>query len=175
MADPFVGEIRMFGGNFAPRSWAFCNGQLLAISQNTALFSLLGTYYGGNGTTTFALPNLQDRFPLNAGQGPGLTDRALGEVGGETSVTLTVPEAPSHSHVPNAVLPGSTPLPAGAVWAGSSVREAPPLYAPASAANTQMAQTAVGPSGGNQPHANVQPYLAVSYIIALQGVFPSRP
>jgi len=165
----------MFGGNFAPANWAFCNGQIMLIVSNTALFSLLRTMYGGDGRTTFALPNLQDRFPINAGQGPGMTDRPQGEAGGSITASLNTEEMAPHSHVPNANTAGSnTASPAGAVWGGSSIREAPPLYAPAPA-NTPMAQTAISATGGSLPHPNVQPYLAVSYIISLAGIFPARP
>jgi microcystin-dependent protein len=166
MSDPFLGEIRLFGGNFAPQGWAFCNGQTLSISQNTALFSLLGTTYGGNGTTTFALPDLRGRVPMHWGDGPGLTPRSLGEQDGVESVQLTQQELPSHTHT----LSGSTGAvnttrPTNAVPAkGGSYTTASP--------NTQMAPP--GLTGGNQPHDNLQPSLAVSFIIALQGIFPSR-
>ena len=177
--DPFIGEIRMFAGNYAPKDWAFCNGQILPITQNTALFSLLGTVYGGNGTTTFALPNLQDRFPMNSGQGPGLTDRTLGEASGASNVTLTSTEMAAHGHAPAAVTaPGTQTSPVNAVWGGgvSGGKGGQDTFVySTTASNTQMSNQALTPTGGNQPHANVQPYLAVSYIIALQGVFPSRP
>lgn len=169
--DPYIGEIRMFGGNFAPRGWAFCNGQILSIAQNTALFSLLGTTYGGNGQTTFALPNLQGRIPLHAGQGPGLTPRSLGEESGSPTVTLITNEMPLHGHSMSAnQAPGNNPSPENNYWAMSSRRDTP--YA--NNADTAMSPQAVAPAGNGQPHDNMQPYLAVSYIIALQGIYPPR-
>ena len=172
MADPFVAEIRIFGFNFAPRGWAFCDGQLMPISQNTALFSLLGTYYGGDGKSTFALPNLRDSVPLHPGQGPGLSLRDLGEVGGFETVTLLQSEVPPHTHAFNASASeaGST-SPGGELFAvGAGVAE----YAPPGAAATLAAQM-VAPSGGDQPHNNLQPSLTLSFCIALQGVYPQRP
>lgn len=169
--DPFIGEIRMFAGNFAPQGWALCNGQLLSISQNTALFSLLGTMYGGDGRVTFGLPNLQGRIPLHFGQGPGLTYRDEGEMGGTETVTLTTAEMPMHSHSVNGNQgPGDNPSPAGRYWAASSRRDT--AYAPS--ANVAMQAQAIDPAGGSQPHNNMQPYLVVSYIIALTGIFPPR-
>lgn len=174
MADQFVAEIRIFAGNFAPLGWAFCNGQILPISQNTALFSLLGTTYGGNGTSTFALPNLQGCAPNGEGQGAGLTYRVLGETGGAPTVTLTGNEIPPHIHMPNAVTGGGNGTsPAAAVWASQAGRTPPPAYA--STANVAMNPGAIGPTGGGQPHNNMPPYLALNFIIALQGVFPPRP
>lgn len=175
MADPFIAEIRMFGGNFAPRGWAFCNGQTIAIAQNTALFSLLGTTYGGNGTTTFALPNLQARVPLGFGQGPGLSFYSLGEQTGQPTVTLLSTQMPAHTHVPNGTsLAGGSTDPANNLWASSvGGRTPPPLYS-AGAPNTPMSPAAISIAGSGQPHENQQPYLAVSYIIALVGVFPAR-
>ncbi len=176
MSSPFVAEIRMFGGNFAPRSWAFCNGQLLPISQNTALFSLLGTFYGGDGRTTFGLPDLRDRTPLGPGQGPGLRERFLGETGGSSSVTLLSSELPAHSHnLVGASSPaGTTGNPAGLLPAIPG-RRAGALFGPATAGQTTpMSFQALQPAGGSQPHNNQQPYLAVYFIIALQGVFPPR-
>ncbi len=175
MATPFIAEIRMFAGNFAPRGNAFCNGQIQGIAQNTALFSLLGTTYGGNGTTTFALPNLQGRMPIGIGSGPGLTQRVLGEVGGAESVTLLSTEMPTHTHVPQASsLAGTQASPAGGVWAASAGGRTPlPLYV-APPANAPMSNSAIATAGNSQPHPNMQPYLAISYIIALQGIFPSR-
>jgi microcystin-dependent protein len=169
MSDPFVAEIRIFAGNFAPRGWAFCSGQLLPISQNTALFSLLGTSYGGDGRITFALPNLQGRAPMFWGQGPGLTGRVIGETGGESSVTLISAEMPVHTHSLGASTnDADTNLPGNAV---AGVPPAP-LYRPDS--DTTMAPTALAPVGGGQPHNNMQPYLGLSFIIALQGVYPPR-
>lgn len=175
MADPFVAEIRMFAGNFAPVGWAFCDGRILAIAQNTALFSLLGTTYGGNGLSTFALPNLQGRSPLAPEQGPGLSRYDLGEEGGVENVTLLTSEIPGHTHPPIAtVAPGTSTSPAGNTWAASvGGRTPPPLYATGTP-NTPMNAAAIGVAGGSQPHPNRQPYLAVSFIIALQGIFPPR-
>jgi microcystin-dependent protein len=174
MADQFVAEIRMFAGNFAPLGWAFCNGQLLPISQNTALFSLLGTSYGGNGMSTFGLPNLQGSAPIGAGQGPGLSLRILGEVGGEPTVTLLSTQLPAHAHTPNAVAGGGTATsPAGAVWASQPGRTPPPAYA--SNSNVNMAPGAIGSTGGGLPHNNMPPYQVLNFIIALQGIYPSRP
>lgn len=174
MSDPFVGEIRMFAGNFAPRGWAFCNGQILSIAQNTALFSLLGTTYGGNGQTTFALPDLQNRSPMHLGQGPGLTSRDLGEIGGNTTVTLIASEMPAHAHQPQADASASGQMsPAGATW-GAGGRGRPAAYAANSNPGAALSPQALAPTGGSQPHNNRSPYLGVSFIIALQGVFPSR-
>jgi len=176
VSNPFVAEIRIFAGNFAPTGWALCNGQLMPISQNTALFSLLGTTYGGDGKSTFALPNLQGSAPMQAGQGPGLTLRSLGEVGGEQSVTLLQTEMPAHSHgVQAATSGGGLPGPANNVWA-SGLRGHPGAYANSSpATNVQMNPFAVSLTGGNLPHNNMPPYLCLTFIIALQGVFPARP
>ena len=175
MSQPFLAEIRMFGGNFAPRNWAFCNGQILPISQNTALFSLLGTTYGGNGQTTFALPNLQATVPLCPGQGPGLSNYVLGEQTGVPTVTLLQTEMPAHSHPVNAsTAAGTTTDPTGNLWASSvGGRTPPPLYSNV-APNTTMAANEIGVSGGSQPHENRQPFLAVTFIIALSGIFPAR-
>ena len=171
MSEPFIGEIKMFGGNFAPRGWALCNGQIMSISQNTALFSLLGTTYGGNGTTTFALPNLQSRVPIAFQQGPGLTDYALGEETGTESVTLLTTEMPQHNHVPQALTgPGDSDTPQNNIWAGSSNRDL--QYG--DTLNTPMNNRALPLVGGGQPHSNMQPYLVINFIIALQGIFPPR-
>jgi len=170
MADPFVAEIRIFAGNFAPTGWAQCNGQLLPISQNTALFSLLGTTYGGNGQTNFALPNLQGRAAMHAGQGPGLSDRQLGETGGTDTETLNLAQMPAHTHPLNAVGAATTGTPSNAVALGQASAQ---IYRPPT--NTvAMADNALLPAGGGQPHNNRQPLLAMNYIIALQGVFPPR-
>lgn len=172
MADPFVAEVRIFPFNFAPRGWALCNGQLMPISQNTALFSLLGTTYGGDGKSTFALPDLQGAAPMHPGQGPGLSNHDLGEIGGSEAVTLLQSEMPAHAHTLG-VWPGD---PAdhfnptnmtlarsnnGQAWASSN------QLAP-------MSPSMVNPAGGNQPHNNMMPYLTLSFCIALQGVFPPR-
>jgi microcystin-dependent protein len=173
MSDPFVAEIRIFAGNFAPKGWAFCNGQLMPIAQNTALFSLLGTTYGGDGKSTFALPNLQGRAPMHPGQGPGLSLHALGEAAGSDTATLLESEIPAHSHTlvanpNNAERPSPADnLPARTVGAS--------LY---QSDTTQglvgMAPEALAPAGGDQPHNNMQPYLTMTFIIAMQGVFPPR-
>jgi len=174
MSDPFVAEIRIFTGNFAPVGWAFCQGQIIPISQNTALFSLLGTTYGGNGQSTFALPDFQGRAPMHHGRGPGLTDRFLGEEGGLENVTLLTSEIPAHTHQLRASTGAADQTsPANAVWAASSVgRTPPPLYS--TTQNTTMAANALSASGGGLPHNNMHPYLTLNFIIALQGVFPPR-
>ena len=171
MADPFVAEIRIVGFNFAPRGWAFCNGQLVQISQNTALFSLLGTTYGGNGTTTFALPNLQGASPLGAGSGPGLTPRDLGEAGGSSTVTLLSSEMPSHAHTLLASADPSSPTPTSTM-ALASTTSAKVYRSPS---NLVPMATPLDPAGAGLPHDNRQPYLGMNFIIALQGVYPSRP
>lgn len=171
--DPFVGEIRQFAGNFAPANWALCNGQLIPIQQNTALFSLLGTMYGGDGKTTFALPNLMGRAPMQYGQGPGLTLRDQGEQAGEATVTLLQTEIPMHTHAAKGGQTAATAQPDNAGW-GSTGRSGTPLYTE-TAPNTQMHPLALNTTGGTQPHNNMQPYTAVNYIIALQGIFPQRP
>ena len=171
MSEPFLGEIKMFAGNFDPRGWALCNGQLMAISQNTALFSLLGTTYGGDGRVTFGLPNLQSRIPLGFQQGPGLTDYVLGEMDGVESVTLLSTEMPAHNHVPQALSgPGDTDNPQNTIWAGSSNRD----LEYGDTLNAPMSNTALPQAGGGQPHNNMQPYLVINFMIALQGIFPPR-
>jgi microcystin-dependent protein len=175
MSDQFVAEIRMFAGNFAPLGWAFCNGQILPISQNTALFSLLGTTYGGNGTSNFALPNLQGSAPIGYGQGPGLSLRSLGQSGGEQTVTLQVSQIPVHGHSAMAATSGGKNSPTGNVWGESKLGKTPLyVYATSGAANVNMNPGALAAAGGNQPHNNMPPYLGLSFIIALQGIFPSR-
>jgi microcystin-dependent protein len=163
----------MVGFNFAPIGWAQCNGQLLPIAQNTALFALLGTFYGGDGRTTFALPDLRGRVPLNQGQGPGLTDRTIGERAGEEAVTLTASAMPLHTHaaLTNGLGP-TTAKPAEAVWTAVGRSSSPP-YGPATQFQ-QMSPLALTESGSSGPHNNRQPYLVVNFIIALQGEFPSR-
>lgn len=176
MSDPFVAEIRIFPFNFAPKGWAFCDGQLLPISQNTALFSLLGTTYGGDGKSTFALPDLQGSAPMQPGQGQGLSLRDLGEIGGVESITLLVSEMPFHTHQfqahgvdlanlnagdPNRVLGAS----ANASLYQNNAASSPVIMAP----------QALPPAGGGLPHNNMQPYLTLNFCIALQGVFPQRP
>ena len=176
MTDPFLAEIRIFGGNYAPTGWALCNGQLMSISQNTALFSLLGTTYGGDGRSTFGLPNLQGSTAMQQGQGAGLSPRYLGEQGGEPAVTLLQAEMPTHTHTAmgNSSVGGS-PSPANSVWGTTMVgRQGVNLYS-TDAPNLMMSAQSVGPTGGSQPHNNMPPYLGVTFIIALQGIFPQRP
>lgn len=172
MTDPFVAEIRLFGFNFAPSGWAFCNGQILPISQNTALFSLLGTTYGGNGKSDFALPNLQGRAPLQIGQGPGLQARRLGEQGGVETVTLNLAQIPAHTHqVPAQSGSATSAAPAGGNLAtAASGRMA---YAPGQP-NTALSVNSLSSTGAGMPHNNLQPYLTLNFCIALQGVFPPR-
>jgi microcystin-dependent protein len=172
MSSPFLNEIRMFGFNFAPRGWAQCNGQILPIAQNTALFSLLGTTYGGNGQTTFALPDLRSRVPMHFNQGPGLSNRDLGEVGGEEAHALTLNEMPNHRHTPN----GSTAAPDAGAPASEvfATLTASKPYRAGAGSLTALAPGTLGMAGGNQPHSNIQPYLTVNFAIALQGIFPSR-
>ncbi|OBZ15960.1 phage tail protein [Bacillus sp. FJAT-26390] len=173
MADPYVGEIRIFAGNFAPKGWALCDGQLLPLSQNTALFSILGTMYGGDGKTNFALPDLRGRAPMQQGQGPGLTERTQGEADGDPNVTLLTNEIPSHSHAPAAVAVSNANLPADALWAGlAQGRGVPALYGNSPA--QPMSPLAIGIAGQSLPHNNMQPYLGLNFIIALTGIFPPR-
>ncbi len=175
MADPFVAEIRIFPFNFAPHGWAFCNGQILPISQNTALFSLLGTTYGGNGQSTFALPDLQGRAAMFDGQGPGLSLRDLGETGGVDNVTLLVTEMPVHTHTVNGKTAGGQANPTNMVWGTSNAAKvAANFYAPAAPAPVNMNAGALANSGGSLPHNNLMPYNTLNFNIALQGVFPPR-
>ncbi|HEV8370194.1 MAG TPA: tail fiber protein [Pyrinomonadaceae bacterium] len=172
MADPFVAEIRIFPFNFAPKGWAWCDGQLMPISQNTALFSLLGTTYGGNGKSTFALPDLQGSAPMHPGQGPGLSLHDLGEQGGSETVTLLESEIPAHSHTLRASLDDADiAIPTAA---RSLAKASSNLYV-STPPNVSMAPQALSPAGGDQPHNNMQPYLTYYFNIALQGVFPARP
>ncbi len=170
MSEPFVGEIRMFAGNFAPRGWSFCDGQLLAVSQNDALFSLLGTIYGGDGRTTFGLPDLRGRIPLHAGSGPGLSPRRLGAKAGAEKVTLTVNQFPSHNHT----LKASSGIPSdhspkglvtGQTLSDTYIDDNP---------KANMSTSAVSSLGGSRSHTNLMPYLCVHFIIALFGIYPSR-
>ena len=174
MADQFVGEIRMFCGNFAPLGWAFCDGSVLPIAQNTALFSLLGTSYGGDGRATFALPNLQGALPVHAGAsaGPGLSQRQVGEIGGRDTVALGTAELPAHGHAPRAVSAATTGTPGGTTSLaptsnGTAMYRAPDVYLNTAPAN-------IGASGGGGAPHNLPPYLCLSFIIALQGIFPAR-
>lgn len=169
MADPFVAEVRIFGFNFAPKGWAFCNGQILPISQNTALFSLLGTTYGGDGKSTFALPDLQGAAPMHPGQGPGLSLRDLGEAGGTDTVTLLAAEIPAHNHLLHAFPSAEVANPtATRGWGNAPMYQAPGMSFGA------MAPETIAPAGGGLPHNNMQPYLTLNFCIALQGVFPPR-
>jgi microcystin-dependent protein len=174
--NPYVAEIRIFAGNFAPTGWALCQGQIIPISQNTALFSLIGTSYGGDGVSTFALPNLQGSAPMHQGQGNGLSQRVLGETGGEDAVTVVTSEMPNHSHLVNASgAQGDETFPGDNFFAEArSGRALLKPYATTDAPNTAMASSAVGPAGSSQPHNNLQPYLGITFIIALVGVFPPR-
>jgi microcystin-dependent protein len=167
MSSPFIGEIRMFGGNFAPAGWAFCDGSLQPIDQNTALFQLIGTTYGGDGQTTFALPDLRSRVPVHVG--PGFV---LGQSSGAETVTLTTNQIPAHSHVPNANNnPGSQVSPANGAWAGSN----PALNNYSNVApSVNMDPGAIGQTGNSQPHDNMIPFLAVNFILSLFGIFPSQ-
>lgn len=180
MSEPYLGQVSMFGGNYAPRGYAFCNGQLLSISQYSALFSLLGTYYGGNGVTNFALPNLQSRLPVHTGTGPGLSDYPIGQAGGTPSVTINMTTMPTHNHGLNAtlqpaddakisasVIPGTITTPNDFFYASQGSGE------PALTPHT-MANEACSINGGGQAHSNLMPSLCITFIIALQGIYPSR-
>ena len=173
MSDPFVAEVRIVGFNFAPRGWAFCNGQLLPISQNTALFSLLGTTYGGNGQSNFALPNLQGLVPMAPGQGPGLSNHDLGETGGTETVTLSTSQLPSHTHSVMATnVPGAVKAPSVSVGldrsSGGNIYLTPPANLVPMAAENPARNV------GDQPHNNLMPYAVLNFIIAMQGIFPPR-
>lgn len=170
MSDQFLAEIRIFPFNFPPTGWAFCDGQLMPISQNTALFALLGTYYGGDGKSTFALPDLQGSAPMQTGQGQGLSERFLGEMSGVESITLLQSEIPLHTHnVQTSDDDANNADPAGRYFGRGN-----PVYAPVAALGTMALQT-VAPAGGGLPHNNMQPYLTLNFCIALQGIFPQRP
>lgn len=177
MSEPFLGEVRMFGGNFAPTGWALCNGQLLPISQNTALFSILGTYFGGDGQTTFALPDLRSRVPIHQGQGLGLSPYTQGQQAGSEQITLLQNQMPAHTHIVSAS--GTTANASTA--AGNFLATAAPARGQSSAADiygpsasATMSPAMVAPAGNSLPHANIQPSLCVTFIIALQGIYPSR-
>lgn len=170
--EGYIGEIRMFAGNFAPRNWALCDGQLLSIAQHTALFSILGTVYGGDGRTTFALPDLRGRVAIHPGNGPGLSSYRLGQTGGAETNTMTISQMPQHNHPVNAVAEdGNQSVPTRNLPAGTKVLDKE--YSDATA-NTTMNPAMIGEQGGGQPINNIQPYGTVNYIICLQGVFPSR-
>ena len=175
MADPFVAEIRIFPFNFAPKGWAFCDGQILPLSQNTALFSLLGTTYGGDGKSNFALPNLQGNAPMHPGQGPGLSLHDLGETGGSQTVTLLISEMPLHPHSLMCQSQDPADQPAPSPLRTFAASQNATAYAASNATPlVQMAPQALTPTGGSQPHNNMQPYLTLNFCIALQGVFPPR-
>jgi len=171
MADSFIGEIRMFAGNFPPKGWAFCDGQLLPLQRYTALFAILGVQYGGDGKTTFALPDLRGRAPMHYGQGPGLTPRQQGASGGSSAVTVLSNEIPTHTHVPQSGGTGTSTDPSGKSW-GATGRTGTNLYT--DTPSVQMSPLALQPSGGTTPHNNMQPYTTCSFIISLEGVFPPR-
>lgn len=182
MSDQFVAEIRIFPFNFAPTGWAFANGQLLPISQNTALFSLLGTTYGGDGKSTFALPNMQGNAGMQPGQGQGLSLRDLGEMSGVESVTLLVSEMPVHTHSLNArgnaaggTADPTNTVPALGAWVSGAQSGVVQTYTATPNPLVQMAANTLPPAGGSLPHNNMQPYLTLNYCIALQGIFPQRP
>lgn len=173
MSNPFVAEIRIFPFNFAPKGWAFCDGQILPISQNTALFSLLGTTYGGDGKSNFALPNMQGNAPMHPGQGPGLSLHDLGETGGSDTVTLLESEIPSHSH---SLMASALNADLDVPGPNNSIARTTPqqLYTAAAPPLTTLSGSTVAPAGGDQPHNNLMPYLTLNFCIALQGVFPPR-
>ena len=172
MSDPFVGEIRMFAGNFAPRGWAYCDGQLLAVSQNDALFSLFGTIYGGDGRVTFGLPDLRGRVPIHYGSGPGLTPRNIGSKSGSETVTLTVNQLPQHSHTFQASTDLATEAsPAAKVPAASPTND---IYGPNMAPIVNLASTSLSSIGGSQSHTNIMPFQCINFIVALYGIYPSR-
>lgn len=173
MADPYVGEIRIFAGTYAPRDWAFCDGTTVNIQQYTALFSIIGFQFGGDGRTNFKLPDLRGQAAMCMGAGPGLTPRPFAKGGGNAQVTLLQTQMPNHTHAANAQTTANQTAPAGNVWANSPGRVGPNVYA--DPPNTPMSPLALSPMGGDQPHNNIQPYLAMNFIIALQGVYPSKP
>jgi microcystin-dependent protein len=174
MSNPFLAEIRIFTGNFAPKGWALCDGQLMSISQNTALFSLLGTTYGGDGKSNFALPNLQGCAPMQAGQGSGLSLRDLGETSGEQTVTLLQTEMPAHSHGAQASAGTTQFNPANNAWASGQKGFGNAYAASSPGTNVPMNPFGTSIAGGNLPHNNMPPFLGLTFIIALQGVFPAR-
>lgn len=178
MSEPFIAEVRMFGCNYAPQSWAFCEGQLLPIAQNTALFSIIGTTYGGDGRTTMGLPNLTGRAPMQHGNGPGLTTRYLGQSGGADTVVLETVNMPSHDHILNAYAePSTSATSANDLYMGKETgpsSENSSYLSTETTVNTELAQEAIGHTGKSQAHENQQPFLAVNFCIALFGVYPSR-
>ena len=178
MQQPYLGDVRMFGGNFAPRLWAYCDGRLLSIAQNTALYSLLGTTSGGDGVSTFALPDVRGRVPVGQGQGPGLSNYAMGEMAGTEQVTLLLSNLPPHNHSLNATQENATTSTVGATTLLGTVttdKGVPHLYLPLSGnAATPLSSAAVGMSGNTQPHNNMMPTLTLNFVLALQGIYPSR-
>ncbi|MCG7408500.1 tail fiber protein [Paenibacillus sp. ACRRX] len=170
--DPYVGEIRIFAGNFAPVGWALCNGQLLSIRSNAPLYSIIGTTYGGDGKTTFALPNMQGKAPIHQGTGVSLSSYSIGSTGGDETVTLLASEIPAHTHAPQFTKGANQEKPSPNLWAESSKKPRPNLYQ--STADVSMSPSTVQRSGGNQAHNNMQPYLVMNYIISLEGVYPPR-
>lgn len=171
MSTPFIAEIRMFAGNFAPAGWAICDGSLVPISENDAMFNLIGTIYGGDGQDTFALPDLRGRIPIHAGQGPGLSNYVIGQAAGTETVTLTVSQTPSHSHPYTATLnPAAATSPNNAVFA----RAAGDIYTSDVSSMSPLAPQSVGSAGGSQPHENTMPYLVINFIISLYGIFPTQ-
>lgn len=170
MGSPYIGEIRIFAGNFAPLGWAFCDGSSLAIAQNSALFSLIGTTYGGDGVNNFNLPDLRSRVPVHAGQGTGLSAYVLGQSGGEESVTLTTAQIPSHAHVPQGSSNNGTSVdPTNNYWAASATTQ----FVPGASANATMNPSTLGNAGGSQPHDNMVPFVGLNFILSLFGIFPS--
>ena len=170
MSEPFLGEIRMFAGNFAPRGWALCDGQLLAVSQNDALFALFGTFYGGDGRITFGLPDLRGRIPIHAGTGPGLTNRRLGAKAGQETVTVTTQQLPPHTHQ----LQADNNAANEHIMSGNVLAHAPSSIYISGGGGATMAAQAIGNTGGGQPHGDIQPFLCINFIVALIGIFPSR-
>ena len=173
MTQPYIGEIRMFGGNFAPYGWAFCNGAIQSISQNDVLFNLIGTTYGGDGQQTFALPDLQGRIPIHQGQGNGLSTYVLGQKAGSETVTLTTSQLPAHPHVAMGSAAGSAATtPSNNTWGNSGIQNK--SFGPGTSANNTMNNASIALTGGNQPHDNLMPFLVLSFIIALTGIYPSQ-
>ncbi len=173
-AEPLLGQIMLVGFSFAPRGWAFCDGQVLAIAQNEALFALVGTTYGGDGQATFALPDLRSRVPIHQGNGPGLSNYSMGQVGGTESVTLTINEMPAHTHtLGEAAINSDSKSPVGAVVPGNVSGTNTNIYSTA-ATDSNMAPNIVATGGASQPHNNIQPFVTINYCIALEGIFPSR-
>ncbi len=170
MSSPYVGEIRMFAGNFPPVGWAFCQGQLIPIAEYTDLFNLIGTTYGGDGLSTFGLPNLASRIPMHKGTGPSGQTYVIGQMAGQEQVTLTTNQIPSHSHAALANTSGSSTSPNGTVWAGSADLK---QFSPPAQINGQMNSGAIQGSGGSQPHDNMIPFLCVNFIISLYGIYPT--